>query len=606
LFLPDFCQKNCVVDKCAIEKSFCNHSKKCQVCKVTKENVSSLIADQVSWHNIVRASGKYNFEKCRIPVNDKFDIEFLRRMLGNDYKDLLVCDLLRYGFPIGIQNLNGAFDEVKVCHCKNHSGARNFPDDINSYLAAEKRNGAIMGPFSKNPFCTTLKVSPLNSVPKKDTSERRVILDLSMPKGNSVNTYINKNQYLGEETNLIFPRVDDFAKLVRSKGSGCLMFKKDLRKAYRQIPICPHDYNLVAFHWKKHIFCDTVLSMGLSSAAFICQRVTNAIAFIMYRIGLTVVNYLDDFAGVEKRERAWFAYNCLESVLEKSGLEESKSKACLPSEKMIFLGVLFNSLTMTMEVTEERLIEIRNLVEFWLKKDRSALKEVQSLIGKLNFVAACVRPGRVFISRLINWLSDIYKDEEAVSVLVPEEVRKDLLWWHKFLDLYNGVSILHYDDWSCPDGIFSTDACLTGSGGYFNGKYFHVHFSSFFKEKNYSICVLELLGIIIGLRLWNSELKGKSIVVNCDNEAVCLVINTGRARCRLLQEGLREVCFLAALAQCQIRCVHVPGESNRIADCLSRWDQDPKYQRLFFDLTSGESLEHCQIDFDVSSFLNNW
>jgi hypothetical protein len=32
------------------------------------------------------------------------------------------------------------------------------------------------------------------------------------------------------------------------------MFKKDLRRAYRQISICPSQYNLVSFVWDKHFF----------------------------------------------------------------------------------------------------------------------------------------------------------------------------------------------------------------------------------------------------------------------------------------------------------------------------------------------------------------
>ncbi|WAR01474.1 hypothetical protein MAR_008032, partial [Mya arenaria] len=61
-------------------------------------------------------------------------------------------------------------------------------------------------------------VSPLNSVQKKDTFDCREILDLSMPKGLAVNDFIEKDWYFGEKV-------------------------------------------------EKHIFCDTVLSMGLSLAA---------------------------------------------------------------------------------------------------------------------------------------------------------------------------------------------------------------------------------------------------------------------------------------------------------------------------------------------------
>jgi hypothetical protein len=51
---------------------------------------------------------------------------------------------------------------------------------------------AIIGPFEKNPFNCSLKISPLNTVTKKDSIERRVILDLSFPEGQSVNEFISK------------------------------------------------------------------------------------------------------------------------------------------------------------------------------------------------------------------------------------------------------------------------------------------------------------------------------------------------------------------------------------------------------------------------------
>jgi hypothetical protein len=108
-----------------------------------------------------------------------------------------------------------------------------------------------------------------------------------------VHDFINKDFYLGEEINLVFSRIGDFMNLIKGKGKNCLMYKSDLHKVYRQIHICPGDYNLVWYQWKKHIF-DTVLSMGLRNAAAICQSVTTAISFMMFRLGMSILNYLDD------------------------------------------------------------------------------------------------------------------------------------------------------------------------------------------------------------------------------------------------------------------------------------------------------------------------
>ena len=42
--------------------------------------------------------------------------------------------------------------------------------------------------------------------------------------------------------------------------------------------------------------------MGLHSSAHICQRVTNAFSFIFLNIGLGVLNNLEDFGGVERKD----------------------------------------------------------------------------------------------------------------------------------------------------------------------------------------------------------------------------------------------------------------------------------------------------------------
>ena len=55
--------------------------------------------------------------------------------------------------------------------------------------------------------------------------------------------------------------------MIKTKGRNCHIFKRDLRRAYRQIPIDPGDINLVGFHWINHRFVDRVLSMGLRSSA---------------------------------------------------------------------------------------------------------------------------------------------------------------------------------------------------------------------------------------------------------------------------------------------------------------------------------------------------
>ncbi len=91
--------------------------------------------------------------------------------------------------------------------------------------------------------------------------------------------------------------------------------------------------------------------------------------------------------GIEKAHLAQFAFLTLRGILRKIVVWKNlNTKACEPATKMIFIGILFDSVKMSLEVTPERLQEIRTLVSAWLRKSNATKKEVQSLIGKLSFV----------------------------------------------------------------------------------------------------------------------------------------------------------------------------------------------------------------------------
>ena len=176
---------------------------------------------------------------------------------------------------------------------------------------------------------------------------------------------------------------------------------------------------------------------------------------------------------------------------------------------MTFIGVLFNTEKMTIGVTPERMTEIRILLRDWLNKEDASIKEVQSLLGKLNFIAACVRPGRIFVSRMLKWLKVLYS-KDLKKYHIPPYVKKDILWWYKFLPTYNGVSMMLYEEWCEPDEICSSDSCLEGCGGFWQGMFFHTSFPEHVKQNKYSINILEFYSIIICLKLWGQYLSKKN------------------------------------------------------------------------------------------------
>ena len=136
------------------------------------------------------------------------------------------------------------------------------------------------------------------------------------------------------------------------------MFKRDLKRAYRQLPVDPGDTHLLGYKWRGHLYFDRVLTMGIRSAAYICMRTTNALAFICKEMGVDILNYLDDLAGCEIPSISNDAYDKLGLVLQQCGIDESVEKACPPDTKMLFIGILFDSVNLSISIDDVRLQEI--------------------------------------------------------------------------------------------------------------------------------------------------------------------------------------------------------------------------------------------------------
>ena len=71
--------------------------------------------------------------------------------------------------------------------------------------------------------------------------------------------------------------------------------------------------------------------LGLTSSAYIAQRVSSAIIFIFNHKGFQGVTYIDVLEGAEEPGKAKEAFQFLGTLLEEIGILESVGKACTPA-----------------------------------------------------------------------------------------------------------------------------------------------------------------------------------------------------------------------------------------------------------------------------------
>lgn len=324
------------------------------------------------------------------------------------------------------------------------------------------------------------------------------------------------------------------------------------------------------------------MPMGLRSAAYMCQRVTNAIMYIHRSFGFWSMNYLDNFGSAEKAQVAWDSFNLMTRILESIGAEEAQQKAIPPTTRLDFLGNTVDSQKMTLEVAAERKTELMQLMEEWMKKQKYSLKELQSLIGKLSFVTNCIRPGRIFINRLLEILRTT---PPTGKVSMNEQILHDLRWWKNYLPGFDGVSILWLQDCLEVNAWLASDASLIGGGAMHEKQFFHLKFNDRMLQCTDNIAQRELFMIVIAIKLWGESLAGKVVRFSTDNQIAMYAINSGRTRDKFTQKCIREIAWVCAKFQILLKASYLKSELNVIPNTLSRWYQSTEARRTFKRLT---------------------
>ena len=131
---------------------------------------------------------------------------------------------------------------------------------------------------------------------------------------------------------------------------------------------------------------------------------------------------------------------------------------------------------------------------------------------------------------------------QSQKIKLSYEVRKDFLWWEKFMSVFNGVHLLTPSN---PSEQISGDACPMGYGVWNPGQkqYFSSKFPLKLQDPQVPIHIKEFICIILAVKAWGKEWAGKTVQIFCDNDAVCDVISYLKPKDAQLQKYLREFLY---------------------------------------------------------------
>lgn len=448
--------------------------------------------------------------------------------------------------------------------------------------AGKTSEGEYVRPVLSGAF----NVSPIGAVPKRPAqgqerklTDIRVIHHLSHPfdgdsiNNNSVDIYVKLGSF------------DQAMAAVLLHGAGCHMTKIDVKAAYKLVPVRYEDWSLLGFRWQGLYHYERTLPFGLKSSCRQWEAYATAYhhALVVEVKIPSVIHYVDDFLFVEQSLRSAQSHLDLALGLAvRIGLPIAHDKTEGPTTKLTFLGIELDSVTMTARLSADRLIELTQLLDVWVKKRTATITELQSLTGVLNWAAKVVRPGRLFLRRIIDHSSSLPQADRMTQRDIPTTVFKDIKWWREFVSEWNGVSLFYNPVWvdAGTDLHMFTDACNTGYGarcgrhwiaGEWSPKQLETARNSRKSKSNHlSMPYLELLALVIAVTTWAALWPRQRIILRSDCVPVVQAIANASTSSTRSMTLVRHLYMTAARYDFEFTCTHIRGVANVDADNLSR------------------------------------
>ena len=342
----------------------------------------------------------------------------------------------------------------------------------------------------------------------------------------------------------------------------------DLKDAYFQIPVHWSLRKLLHFTSEGTVYQFKVLCFGLSTASQVFTRVFAAVSAWAHSRGIRLLWYLDDWlvlASSEAVARHHFPEllslcHSLEIVIndEKSDL--------MPLQSATYLGMTIDTVAAKVFPTLARVEKFLSVAEQFLTVTTPPARLWQVLLWHLSSLEKLV-PHRHLRMRSLQWHLKTHWSPESDPPDLPvprsREVEEDLSWW-MVRDVPFGTP--------APDRHLYSDASLSRWGAHLLDRSVSGVWSV--QESSQHINLLEMKALFLALQSFQEMVTGHHVTAMCDNSTVVAYINR---QDRTVSDSLcsltRQLLQWAESFDVQLEARYLPGQSNVLADLLSRREQ---------------------------------
>ena len=399
-------------------------------------------------------------------------------------------------------------------------------------------------------------------------------------------------------------KMENLDTVIALMTPNAYMASIDFKQAYYCVGIHEPHRKLLRFIYNGRKYQYTSLPNGLSSGPRKFTKLIKALFKKLRERNFQNSSYIDDSFLIEKTKQ-----ECLENVIQtvkisrQAGFVVHPDKSqFIPVQILEYLGFILNTINMTVRLTKEKVVAIKDFISVIIKSDQIAIELLATLVGKLVATFPGVTYGKLYYRQL-----DIEKSEALRKskgnykglVSLSAKARQDLVWWVDNLD--TEYVEVHK---KVPSREIFSDASDTGWGGHMEaqntgGKWLQSEIHLHINEK-------ELLAVLFTLKSLGSEIQNETIKIVSDNTTCVNYINRQGGRKQNCYDIVRGIWEWAMKKRIWLIAVHLPGKLNVRADMLSRKLRGNKEWKI--DPTVFQSIyqRFCPLNFDLfASRLNN-
>jgi hypothetical protein len=476
----------------------------------------------------------------------------------------------------------------------NAASAYQFGPQVTDAVAEWVAKGYAFGPVKADEVPIAAKVSGIMVRPKPNGSVR-VILNLSAPKGNSVNDGINKDDFPAKMSSTAA-----WIQVLNQAGKGCLIMKTDWASAYKHICVREDDTDLQWFCWAGKFFKELCLIFGSASSAGIFDDTAKLVLDLVCRRANfprnMVCQHLDDVcAAAAAGSAALTAFDAaFQELAAELGVElaprDDPEKSFAPCTAGVVFGIHYDTVKWTWAVPPEKLARTCGMIKAAIESEEVEAKEFRSLAGKLLHVKPLVPGGRFNIDKIMKTYAAAARSEGAVQI--SGACRRQLKFWLLFLQVCSGEVDIPRPVGKTTAGALnaftdaaggSCEAVGRGTGGVMGPWWYYIPWAKRInaggwkvdgKKVGRKLSALELAGPLVVVAAAHQLCRGQTLQVWVDNAGAVEVFRRGYSRnCRLCTTIAKAAATVAVAIGCRLEVIKITRCSTTgpmLADQLSK------------------------------------